>query len=438
MGTNSTLFLGLFFSLTWIGIDASAQARKTPEGPVLRYINSGAPSWLRIGGEERFRTEGVNGLGFKPNSDTYLLQRLRLHMDVRPLSWLGFSVEAQDSRMLFTRVSPSASQKNPMDLRLGYVQVGSAETSPVILRAGRQDLAFGEGRLVADPGWSNVGRTFDGLLLTARIGKVRIDTFSGISDRISIDGFDLPTPGEHFHGIYGSIGRLVPEATLDFYELWRLENVAAGETTKAGKLDSKTTGLRLSGKLPARFDYGLEMALQRGRQAGEPISAWAGHWVVGHTLPHVRTRPRFFAEWNCASGDENPHDGHHGTFDPLFPSRHDKFGISDQFGWTNIMHARPGFQFWVRESLRVSTAYNSFWLANRHDALYGGTKPIVLSDGSQGRHVGHEADFQAQWNASRHTVIDVGFGHVFPGEFLRNTGRITPFNCWFLGVTQRF
>src|SRR5258707_1230155 len=117
------------------------------------------------------------------------------------------------------------------------------------LLPGRQTLFLGEGRLVADPAWSNVGRSFDGVRLTLRYRAVRVDAFSGASDKISTDGFDTPTPGEHFHGLYGAIS-VIPNATLEPYLLWRLEHNVKGEIIKAGNLDTKTVGLRWNRKLP--------------------------------------------------------------------------------------------------------------------------------------------------------------------------------------------
>jgi hypothetical protein len=292
--------------------------------------------------------------------------------------------------------------------------------------------------MLTDPGWSNVGRTFDGLRLTLKYRKIRVDAFTGASDKTYTDGFNMPTPGEHFHGVYGSIDRVIPNATLEPYLLWKLEHNVKGELSRAGNLNEKTAGLRWVGKLPVGFDYGLEVAMQRGSQADEPISGWQGHWIIGHTLPDVRHRPRLFAELNRGSGDRNSRDGVHGAFDPLFPGTHEKFGTADQFCWTNIVHARSGIQYRVREALTVAAAYDSFWLATRHDGIYSSGKVIIASNGSQGNHIGQEADFQAQWALTRHMLVDFAFGHIFPGEFLHKASYGSPYNCLFLGVTQRF
>jgi hypothetical protein len=384
------------------------------------------------------RLEDLDGVGFKSGGNTYLLQRLRLDADVTPLRWLKFSFQAQDSRVFFTNVSPApASQKDPMDLRIGFVQIGSPE-DVLSVRAGRQSFSFGEARFLGDPGWSNVGRTFDGLRATFHYGKVRIDAFTGATVKIYTDGFDTPTPAEHFHGLYGAIDKVIPNATIEPYLFWRLEHNVKGELIKAGNLDEKTVGLRWVGKMPCGFDYGLEMGRQQGSQANEPLSAWTGHWVLGRTLADSRHKPRVYAELNRASGDQNPRDGVHGSFDALFPAGHDKLGFTDQFVYTNIMHTRTGVQYTARKSLMLEAAYNSFWLANRRDGIYSGGKIMIASTGFQGNHIGQEADIQAHWKPRAGTLVDMAIGHIFPGGFLRSAGHDAAYNCLSLSLTQRF
>jgi hypothetical protein len=99
--------------------------------------------------------------------------------------------------VFFTNVSPRpASQSNPVDLGIGYVEMGKGE-GPVSLRAERPSLDFGEGRLVADPNWPNVGRFLDAIRLTLRSRRFKLDTFTGASDKIYTNGFAVPTNGEH-------------------------------------------------------------------------------------------------------------------------------------------------------------------------------------------------------------------------------------------------
>jgi len=431
-----------FYCLIVLGLaqhDVMAQTATPPDGTLTGYANSELPHWLQLGGEIRERMETLEGVGFVDKDNTYLLERLRLNLNILPLSWLKFVFQAQDSRVFFTDVSPApTSQRDPMDLRMGYVQFGNSESGPVSLRAGRQSLDFGEGRVLADPQWSNVGRSFDAARLTLRHRNLKVDLFSGASDKIYENAFATPTPGEHFDGMYGSIDKVVPNSTIEPYVFWKMEHNVKGELVKTGDLSEKTGGLRWVGKLPVGFDYGMESLLERGTQAAEPISAWATHLVLGNTLPNAQHLPRFFLEFNRGSGDQNPKDGTHNGFDALYPSTHDKFGVTDLFAWTNLVHARAGFQYRLRQNLTLAVADNDYWLADRRDGLYGPTKELIVSNGREGSHVGQEPDLQGHWTMARHTVADLTFGHIFPGDFLRNSKHGSAFNSVVVGVTQQF
>jgi Alginate export len=441
-GANAQLLLTLCLAaLGQVALFAqyTKDTKQPPLTPVSNQINSELPAWLRFGGEERARTEYIVGQGFKAVGDFYLLNRLRLNADVRPVRWLTFSFQAEDSRVFGQNAQPApASQKNAMDLRLGYVQVGGEE-GVAMLRAGRQSMDFGEGRLVADPNWSNVGRSFDAARLTLRHGLLKVDLFTGASVKVDPLGFDLPTPAEHFHGAYGSLGGWAPNATIEPYLLWRLEHGYKSESGKFGSLDEKTIGFRWTGKLPFGFDYTSEIAGQTGSWAKDRIGAWMGHWVVGLTLPKARHRPRFFVEYNRASGDTDPNDGRHGTFDVLFPSSHDKYGLTDLFCSSNIVHFRPGFQYTAWRNLTVAAAYSDFWLGRARDGLYVGGKVAARSvNGTARTHIGREADLQAQWTVSRTTQVSAGYGRLFPGEFLRHATAGIPYNLVFCNIAQRF
>lgn len=439
MKTALRICMELMFALgvtQWcLAADVPDKPDKTPSG----YLNSELPKWLKLGGEGRERMETLCDVGFKPGNNTYVLQRLRLNLDAAPRPWLRFSIQAQDSRVFFTNVSPvPASQKDPIDLRFGYVQIGNAEEGPVSLRFGRQSFEFGEGRLIGDGTWSSVGHSFDAARMTFHYRRFRLDAFSGISDKIYIDRFATPTPGEHFDGLYGSLDRVIPSAVIEPYLFWKMEHHVKGEMVKTGNLDEKTVGVRWVGKLPLGMDYGMESAMQRGRLATEPISAWATHLVMGFTLPNVQHLPRFFAEFNRGSGDQNAKDGVHNTFDALFANWHDKFGLADQFCWVNTVYARGGFQYKARANLTLGLADNSFWLANRHDGLYTSGKLAIASNGMEGRYIGQEPDFQARWNPTSRMQIDFATGHIFAGEFLHKSNLGAGYNNVVLGVTQRF
>jgi hypothetical protein len=151
----------------------------------------------------------------------------------------------------------------------------------------------------------------------------------------------------------------------------------------------------------------------------------AGHWVLGYTAAKWSKKPRLFAEYNYASGDDASGDGAQKTFDQLYPTAHDKMSLSDQVGWKNIHDVRLGVEVKPTAKLSVAASYHSWWLASSRDGLYNAAGVVLarVADGSAGRHVGQEADVQATYSLNSTTSIGAGYSNLFPGTFLK---RATP------------
>ena len=107
-------------------------------------VNAHIPQWVRLSGELRAREEGFFGNHFtEGNDDMYLLQRVRLGVELRPTPWLTGFAQVQDARVSFAdRVPAAPPLQDSLDLRQAYVQLGG-ESHLLNLRVGRQDLALG-------------------------------------------------------------------------------------------------------------------------------------------------------------------------------------------------------------------------------------------------------------------------------------------------------
>jgi hypothetical protein len=126
---------------------------------------------------------------------------------------------------------------------------------------------------------------------------------------------------------------------------------------------------------------------------------------------------------NHASGDTDPKDGRHETFDVLYPTAHDKYGMADQVGWKNVNHIGLIAEVKPRPSLVLQAKAHDWWLASATDGLYNSGGSLLVRDatGSSGKHIGEELDIQLLWSASSRLAIGGGMGHMFPGSFLKHT-----------------
>jgi hypothetical protein len=82
---------------------------------------------------------------------------------------------------------------------------------------------------------------------------------------------------------------------------------------------------------------------ERGKVGTESIQAYAAQAGASYQFLNAASKPRFFTQYDYASGNSDPaHNGTHNTFDTIYPTAHDRFGITDLFGWQNIETVRAG------------------------------------------------------------------------------------------------
>jgi len=420
---------------------APAPTQRPSDQPFPNRFNELTPTWLTVRGEFRDRMEGGTNIGYAPGrDDVYWLNRFRFDVNVRPSSHFGVLVQAQDARVAAKDIGATSSPfRNPFDLRQAYADVGNTQHSGFTVRVGRQEMFFGEQRLVGHLTWVNAARSFDGVRTTYKTKGFKVDAFATSVVRI-IDGeFDKSGNGNAFVGAYGSATNWLPKATVEPYVFWRRDRLQRGERGDTGNLSAATIGTRWVGKLPAGFDYGLEMAFQTGTLASDAVEAWAGHWIAGKTLGGS-WKIRVAEEYNAASGDSNPADGRRQTFDQLYPTGHDKLGLADQIGWKNIRDLRSIVELTPFKGWPITASLHSWWLADTHDALYnaGGAAVARVPGGTVGSRVGDEVDVQLTHALTPHVLLAAGIARVFPSQFLDTVTPGATYTYPFVMVTYVF
>jgi hypothetical protein len=431
-------------------------APSTPAAPSAGLLND----WLRgestafqpwdLGGQFRARFESKQyfavpnegAVDFQRTGDpdnNYFLLRGRLHLGYTPWSWLSVFGEMQTSSSFEDDRSPSPDQDLYM-LRQAWVKVGDAKEFPLTLKAGRQELIYGDQRLVGTADWLNIGRTFDAAKLRYESQHFWVDAF--VSQPVIPDRYEFDESDNHdiFSAIYASTRSLVPVQETQLYFLAR--NVSQHSPSEvidklypvASPRDIYTIGARvksLPGSLKG-WDYEAELAGQFGSFQFNNTSpsldqqAFAGHVAGGYTWTSVSTAPRVGLEYNYASGDSNPNDGKHGTFDNLFPSNHGLYGAMDFFSLQNVQDVHLTGSIKPVKKLAVKLDGYCFWLANTQDYFYQANGNPRRTGGyginpNAGNYVGSELDVIATYNITPFTYVQAGYGHFFVGDYVKNT-----------------
>ncbi len=354
--------------------------------------------------------------------DSWLLNRARISLQLKPTNWLTFYVQGQDSREIDSKRADipgvlGAEGDNPFDLRQLYVEIGDAKVSPLSLKVGRQVLLYGDQRLIGPLEWSNLSRTFDAAKLryTGKNG-LWIDAF--ISSVVNIDRFGMDDSDKDslLSGLYGHIPTLGIQDT-EVYALYFDDTNRNDHFLTLG-----THWKSIPGKL-GPWDYETEFAVQTGKAGGRDLRAFASYIEGGYTFK-APWKPRLGLEYSYGSGDSNPADNKQGAFQNLFSTNHLHYGYMDAFSWSNLHNVALHLSAKPTAKLTTSLDYHLFWLADTADTWRraNATTAVRPATPAASNFAGSELDLLLTYAASTNLNVTFGYSHFFAGTYLTGTG----------------
>ncbi len=392
----------------------------------MTYVDSKLPNWIDLRAEERLRYEAYDNSSFKAKvDDSYLLNRFRFQVDVHTRSWLRVTAQVQDARAGFQNPPLGPPNTVRWDLKLAYVEIGAPDQHWFSLRVGRQMINYNN-TIIADSEWRNQGRSYDAAVLNLNAKREHLGIFAASAVVPQAYGVSPHQEGNNIYGAYGRIDDfLVPHSDIEPFFLWRVQPAevvepAVGKTT--GKENERAFGVRLKGQAHTAFDYGGEVILETGTVGPQPIRASAAEAGAAYQFLNVAAKPRVFTQYDYATGNSNPkQNASHTTFDTIYPTAHDRFGITDLFGWQNIEAVRVGTTIEPHRRLTFTVQGLDFWAADALDSIYNTSgSAIVTNKADHGRHVGAEIDGYSWYELNRHFNVGGGVGFFGGGEFLAN------------------
>lgn len=370
--------------------------------------------------------------------DSWLLNRARISLQLKPTNWLTFYVQGQDSREIDSKRADipgllGAEGDNPFDLRQLYVEIGDAKHSPLSLKVGRQVLLYGDQRLIGPLEWSNISRTFDAVKLryTGNDG-LWVDAF--VSSVVVIDRFGMDDSDKDslLSGLYAHIPTLGIQDT-ELYALY-----FDGTNRNDHFLTLGTHWKSTPGKL-GPWDYETEFVVQTGTAGGRDLSAFASYVEAGYTF-QAPWKPRLGLEYSYASGDGNAADGKQGAFQNLFPTNHLHYGYMDVFSWSNLHNVALHLSAKPTAKITTSLDYHLLWLATTSDALRraNATTAVRPISPNAGSFVGSELDLLMSYAHNTHLSFTLGYSHLFAGDYLANTGAGSDANFLYVMTNLKF
>ncbi len=405
------------------------------------YLDEKLPNWIDVQAEERFRYEAYDNSSFKANvDDSYLLNRFRFQVDLHTPSWLRVTAQVQDARAGFQNPPIGPPNTVRWDLKLAYVEIGDPEKHWFSLRVGRQLINYNN-TIIANSEWRNQARSYDAAVLNLNAKREHLGIFAASAVVPQAYGVSPHQEGNNIYGAYGRIDDfLVPHSNLEPFFLWRVqpaEVVEAGQRPRPPARKTRRLLACASRRKPTRrFDYGGEVILETGTVGSQSIRASAAQAGAAYQFLDVAAKPRIFTQYDYATGNSNPaHNATHTTFDTIYPTAHDRFGITDLFGWQNIESVRAGATVEPHRRLTFHGAGAGLLGGDALDSIYNTSgSAIVTNKTDHGRHLGAEIDGYSWYELNKHFNLGGGIGYFGGGQFLTNVTTSHSYTTYYIAL----
>ncbi|MEE8573824.1 MAG: alginate export family protein [Thermodesulfobacteriota bacterium] len=375
---------------------------------------------------------------------------------------------------------------NGLDMHESWVKIDDLfGFDGLSIKVGRQEMNFGDQRLIGAFGWNEYGRSFDAVRVDYGSDQVDVTLFaSKIADQTAgfLNSGDSNDRDQDFYGLYTTV-KVIPNNSLDIYFLWLRDAsqnqfignntgtlatynntmLAVDCSTSADCYIDKTQnlytfGARLKGAI-AGIDYTFELPVQTGsidmgNNGGAAtaidydISAWAFAAKFGYTLP-IPQKIRLGIDYAIASGDDDADDSDLETFNHLFPTNHGHYGHIDQQGWRNMESMGLNLTWQALSNLKLYAAFWSFKLNEEEDGWYGAghwnnsvqglaLRRAMTTNGD--KDLGHEIDLAATYKYNSAVTVKAGVSRFFTDDYIerRWNGNDDDQDWGYLQLTANF
>ena len=426
MGLAGCLLLGHGALAQQSGLNSQARVYAdypAPQSRVEPFKFKSFPKWMTLDMQLRAREENQSSDKYVSGNDAvYAPTRVWGGLELRPSRNLTAYIQFTDAHALgLPLYYVAGNQRNVFDDRQAFLEFHDKDVKII---AGRQELRYGEERLVGISNFTNTSRTFDGFL--GRVGdKNRLDIFSASVVVVHPTSLDKHGAGLTFHGAVGTITTWVPHMVIQPFVYVKALPRVESQQKIYGTETEVTPGAEVSAKFLGGFYFDALDALQRGSYSNDSIRSTAGYVKAGYTAEKIRWKPRLAGEYDYASGnpDQTADSFRIGTFDQQYPSNHDAFGLTDLFGFQNIKEDRINLDMAPTKGL--SLLFQQEWLqvATVHDSVYSGSASATVKPPTGGflsDDIGREFDASGQYPFLRNNLtLNLGVGHFSPGTLMR-------------------
>jgi hypothetical protein len=373
-----------------------------------------AKTKVSVGGQVRPRFEVRDPAG--TGHDVITNMRVRANLKAKLDRDVSAFIQLQDVRLWGEETSTLGDfRADNFDLHQGYIRFGDVGETAIDVTIGRQEMSLGGQRLVGAVGWTQQGRSFDGVRVSDSPKGGKVDLFLM---RIGDESATAVSANAYFGGAYVTVPVSGKKTGLDLYTLYN-------RTSGAADTELYTLGARIAGA-SGKLTYRGEASYQAGDVGGSDVAAYMAGARLGYKLTDKAT----LTLWgDLLSGDNDPTDGDIKVFNTLFATNHKFYGFADLFlnvpAHTNgqgLMELAIKLSLKPKKGVSLGVDLHSFRLAEK--------RALTSS------RLGEEVDVTLGYKYSKQASIVVGGSYVFQKDALGAIGRLGEDMKWAYVMTN--
>jgi hypothetical protein len=397
--------------------------------------------YLSAGGEIRYEYAGrfnENWIAEQGYNNSFL-QRYSLNTNLQVGNRFRVFAQINSGLQNGSKYGPAPVDEDKLNIQnlFAELKVWQKDDQSVSVRAGRQELNYGTGRLISVREGTNVRLYFTGAKAMYKARYVTVDGFAMMADNVYPGVFDnKPTHQLNLWGMYATW--MVPKAgNVDFYYLGVKNRDKEFEEGIAN--ETRHTVATRYWKNGGGFIYNIEGAYQWGKFGQGNINAWTAAIDVGYVFDILKGKPSINLRNDYISGDTKKGDGNLHTFNPLYP-RGGYFGFNPLIGPANLidLHLYATYSPSDKLDLQADVVYN--WRYATQDGLYRPSGNFNLPGaGSPKKYIGTTCLVSAEYRFSNFLSLSGGAQYFKTGAFIKDVVQPTA-NSWFynLQFTNKF
>ena len=373
---------------------------------------------LKFSAQIRPRFE-IDNKDFNSNTDanTFTVFRTRLGLSFNPVKNIGGFVQVQDSRYFGEEPTTTTNTKN-LDLHQAYFVINDLFELPVDLKLGRMEMNYGSERFMGTGNWTNVGRSFDGGVLTFKGEKFKADLFAArefekFNKEDSLD--------QNVYGLFTEL-MLMEFCKIQPFLIWQ-------RTQPTDLLNRATLGLYVKGNRGSfshEIDFGYQLGTVTASNRKQDISAYTFSLGGAYNF-EGELKPTVGAQFDYVSGDDNAADNDYNAYTSLYGTGHKFFGYMDYF--VNFPNDTYGLGVMdIIGKAGISPIAKMNLMLNFH--IFKANKEYTLLNGDTSKNFGNELDFVLNYKYNDNVTFEGGASYFSAGDIFKEK-RGKDSSTWF-------